>query len=72
MKTPANPVINYAPAPAQTASADYPVNVGIRQLAWMAGSWSGTVDGELVDAHWSSPAGGMMIGMFRWLKNERV
>ncbi|HEY3289340.1 MAG TPA: DUF6265 family protein [Anaerolineae bacterium] len=72
MNTTANPMTQNAPEPTPSASANYPVNVGISQLAWMAGSWSGTVDGDHVDEHWSAPAGGMMLGMFRWLKNERV
>ena len=44
----------------------------IEILAWMTGSWSGLVDGDPIDEHWSAPAGGMMMGMFRWLKNGRV
>ena len=44
----------------------------IYSLAWMAGSWIGQADGDPVDEHWSTPAGGTMMGMFRWLKNGRV
>ena len=46
--------------------------VAIDHLAWMAGSWYGTVDDDPVDEHWSTPAGGVMMGMFRWLKNDRL
>jgi hypothetical protein len=49
-----------------------PVAATIDSLAWMAGSWYGTVDGDPVDEHWSTPAGGAMMGMFRWLKNGKV
>ncbi|HEY3340951.1 MAG TPA: DUF6265 family protein [Anaerolineae bacterium] len=49
-----------------------PVAATIDNLAWMAGSWYGTVDGDPVDEHWSTPAGGAMMGMFRWLKNGKV
>jgi hypothetical protein len=44
----------------------------IDSLAWMAGSWYGTVNDDPVDEHWSTPAGGVMMGMFRWLKNGRI
>ena len=47
-------------------------HVTIHDLAWMAGSWYGHIDGDAIDEHWSLPAGGVMVGMFRWLKGDRV
>jgi hypothetical protein len=44
----------------------------VDDLAWMAGRWYGHVHGDLVDEHWSNPAGGVMLGMFRWLKDGKV
>ncbi len=44
----------------------------IENLAWMAGSWYGCLDNDPIDEHWSVPAGGVMTGMFRWLKNGKV
>jgi hypothetical protein len=44
----------------------------IERLAWMAGSWSGMVDDDPVDEHWALPAGGVMMGMFRWMKHGRL
>jgi hypothetical protein len=49
-----------------------PISATIESLAWMAGGWYGTVNGDPVDEHWSTPAGGAMMGMFRWLKNGKV
>jgi hypothetical protein len=46
--------------------------VSIDDLAWMAGDWYGHVDGDDIDEHWSTPAGGVMLGIFRWLKNGKV
>ena len=66
MKTTTNPDIASAPTAAQFNLPD------IQALAWMAGSWTGLANGDPVDEHWSAPAGGMMMGMFRWLKNGRV
>ncbi|MBK5258470.1 MAG: hypothetical protein JJE51_02685 [Thermoanaerobaculia bacterium] len=33
--------------------------------SWMAGSWGGTIDGTAMEEHWTSPGGGMMVGMHR-------
>ena len=49
-----------------------PSVAAIDALAWMAGSWYGHVDGDPIDEHWSSAAGGVMLGMFRWLKHGKV
>jgi len=38
---------------------------GIAALAWMAGAWKGSGLGGSVEEHWSEPAGGSMVGMFR-------
>jgi hypothetical protein len=46
--------------------------VAVDDLAWMAGSWYGHIDGDDIDEHWSAPAGGVMVGMFRWLKGGLV
>lgn len=39
--------------------------VDISSLAWLAGCWSGTVNGRDVEEHWMKPAGGTMFGMSR-------
>ena len=44
----------------------------IDDLAWLAGSWYGRTGDDSIDEHWSAPSGGVMIGMFRWLKNGRL
>ena len=72
METRINPIMNGAQSAAETNSQSPAAIPDIHTLTWMAGSWSGLADGDPVDEHWSSPAGGMMMGMFRWLKNERV
>lgn len=33
--------------------------------AWMSGSWRLTTDGETVEEHWTTAAGGLMLGMNR-------
>lgn len=49
-----------------------PLRATIDDLAWLAGSWYGHIGEDPIDEHWSAPAGGGMIGMFRWLKQGRV
>jgi hypothetical protein len=49
-----------------------PFRATIDDLAWLAGSWYGHIGDDPIDEHWSAPAGGVMIGMFRWLKQGRL
>ncbi len=49
-----------------------PLRAAIDDLAWLAGSWHGHIGDDAIDEHWSAPAGGVMIGMFRWLKQGRL
>jgi hypothetical protein len=44
--------------------------VTVSDLAWMAGRWTGTLGGDPLEEQWSVPAGGTMMGMFRWMKKD--
>lgn len=44
----------------------------IEALVWMSGSWAGTKDGVHSEEHWSTPKGGMLIGMHRDVKDGRA
>lgn len=44
----------------------------LADLAWIAGTWSGEMDGSTIEEQWSAPAGGAMMGMFRWVKGGKV
>jgi hypothetical protein len=48
---------------ASPAPAGPPVPIG--ELAWLAGTWSGTEAGTTTEEHWMAPAGGVMLGMNR-------
>lgn len=54
-----------APKPAPFAS------VTVADFAWLAGSWQGEVQGSFVEELWSTPAGGGLMGMFRWMNGGR-
>jgi hypothetical protein len=68
----ANSLKNSTKTSASTFTGYAPIVAHIEQLAWMAGSWSGHVNADPVDEHWSHAAGGVMMGMFRWLKNGQL
>ena len=38
---------------------------GLEGLAWMAGTWTGTVDGVEMEEIWTPPKGGAMLGVHR-------
>jgi hypothetical protein len=44
----------------------------ISELAWMAGNWSGTKDGVASEEHWTSPAGGGLVGMHKDVRDGRM
>ncbi len=37
----------------------------VDELHWMAGIWSGTANAVTSEEHWSTPSGGLLIGMHR-------
>lgn len=41
-------------------------------LAWLAGAWLGQRGADVVEEHWSAPAGETLMGMFRWLAGGKV
>lgn len=46
--------------------------MNVQDFAWFTGQWSGMCGNDPVDEHWSTPAGGVLMGMFRWLKNDTL
>lgn len=54
------------PSPAPAA----PVTVA--DFAWMEGVWKGEIDGDLIEEQWSAPAGGVAMGMFRWVADGKI
>jgi hypothetical protein len=47
------------------AALGQPAKPTLASLAWMTGSWTGTVDGIAMEEHWTAPGGNSMIGMHR-------
>lgn len=44
----------------------------VAALAWMAGSWSGVKAGVASEEHWTSPAGGALIGLHKDVRDGRM
>jgi hypothetical protein len=41
-------------------------------LAWLTGTWLGHNGPDQVEEHWSPVRGDTLMGMFRWVKGDRV
>lgn len=54
------------------SAADPKPPASVADLAWIAGQWQGQKGADRLDEHWSVPASGTMLGMFRWLKDGKV
>lgn len=46
-------------------------SVTVADFAWLTGTWQGEVEGDFVEDQWSVPAGGVMMGMFRWVRGGK-
>jgi hypothetical protein len=44
----------------------------VGQLAWLQGSWTGTVDDVEMEEHWTSVKGGALLGVHRDVKAGRM
>jgi hypothetical protein len=41
-------------------------------LGWLAGSWAGTKDGVASEEHWTTPEGGLLVGMHKDVREGRA
>ena len=53
------------PKPAAAPAAES--SLRLEDAAFLAGAWKGLMEGDLVEEHWTAPAGGNITGMFRWI-----
>ena len=44
----------------------------INDVAWIAGSWQGTLGKATLEEHWIAPAGGAMLGLNRVVSGPRM
>ena len=51
----------------QDAATTQPTPYTIDDLAFMAGQWRGSVGEDTAEEHWTHPASGNLMGMFRWI-----
>ena len=48
------------------------VSVSVSDFSWLSGVWYGQVGDDLIEEHWSGPAAGTLMGMFRWIHEGQV
>jgi hypothetical protein len=66
-------VATTALAVAQAAGETAPGSpLAVEDLAWIAGSWSGEKDGVVSEEHWTTPAGGGLVGMHKDVRQGRM
>lgn len=59
------------PSAAGTGAATTGVSAtSIDSLGFLAGSWSGEMNGSYTDETWTRPQGNNIVGSFRWLKPD--
>jgi hypothetical protein len=68
---PAAPPDESAPAKAEAAKS-LGVKAPLEALAFVRGTWTGTMGSDGVEETWSAPAGGSIVGMFRWMKDAKT
>lgn len=44
----------------------------LADLGWLSGSWKQEANGKVIEEHWTTPAGGSMLGMSRTIKNGKT
>jgi hypothetical protein len=44
----------------------------VKDLAWLAGRWEGPSSGGVFEEHWMAPVGGVMLGMGRMVRGEKM
>jgi hypothetical protein len=49
-----------------------PQKATVADMAWLAGSWSGTGLGGRTEEVWSAPDGGTMVGHFRLVRDDKA
>ena len=56
----------------QGQSAPAPPKATVDQLAWVAGAWTATLGDRTVEQHWSAPAAGSIIAMYRSIRGGKA
>jgi hypothetical protein len=60
------------PAPAAARVSANPSSASVGRLGWLGGCWQLRAGTRLVEEQWMAPAGGMMLGMGRTMRDGRV
>jgi hypothetical protein len=55
-----------------SAPAVTPLKATVKQLAWVAGAWTGQLGDRTVEQTWSAPLGNSIVAMYRSVQNDRA
>jgi hypothetical protein len=44
----------------------------LADLSWISGTWTATIDGTTMEEHWTTPAGGLLLGVHRDITPKRT
>jgi hypothetical protein len=72
LSTGAPPRTTAVDASAKSSSAVAQPQGDAVRLSWMEGRWAGSADGIDMEEHWTSAAGGALIGMHKDVKGTRM
>lgn len=61
-----------APQAAPQGQAVTPAKARLEQLAWIAGAWTGKLGERTIEQHWSAPAAGTIVAMYRSILGDRT
>ena len=53
-------------------ATDSLIDKSVSDLSWLSGAWYGQVGDDQIEEHWSGPAAGTLMGMFRWIHGDQV
>jgi hypothetical protein len=56
----------------QTVPASSLASITLDQVSWIAGHWVNDDDGTLSEEVWTTPSGGSMLGMWRYVSDGKV
>lgn len=57
---------------AQNGQVSETSNLDVSTLSWMTGMWAGTSGQTEMEEHWTTPKGGMMLGVHRDVRDGRA
>lgn len=65
-------IVGWAVVGVLAAASVAAIERDVARLGWLEGCWSGADHGTAMEEHWTSPAGGTLLGMHRDVRDGRT